>query len=172
MAVAQILTPLRWLHTLSLCCPVKHALMKRRTRRRRKRGSAGCEVRGPCGWCTNCQRPQRKRRRKRNLHHGDKQIYSPQGVVSMTVWFCIRAQRTGRRRERERGRRREDRAGNVNQVKLGKKESKSGISNTGRLTKRNKQFSSKHTSTRPFIHQQNTKEEAGCRHRPAGGCWT
>lgn len=29
MAVARLLTPLRWLHTLSLCYPVKHALMKR-----------------------------------------------------------------------------------------------------------------------------------------------
>lgn len=29
MAVAPLLTPLRWLHTLSLCYPVKHALMKR-----------------------------------------------------------------------------------------------------------------------------------------------
>lgn len=29
MAVARLLTPLQWLHTLSLCYPVKHALMKR-----------------------------------------------------------------------------------------------------------------------------------------------
>jgi len=45
MAVAQLLTLLRWLHTLSLCRPVKHALMRRGRRRgRRRRGLQG--VRG------------------------------------------------------------------------------------------------------------------------------
>lgn len=37
------------------------------------------------------------RRRKRDLHHGDKQIYNPQGVVSITVWFWIRVERMARR---------------------------------------------------------------------------
>lgn len=57
----------------------------------------GGEVRG-VGEPT-AKRSQRKRRRKRNLHHGDKQSYSPQGVVSMTVWFWITAQRTGKKGE-------------------------------------------------------------------------
>lgn len=45
---------------------------------------------------------QRSRRRKRDLHHGDKQIYNPQGVVSITVWFWIRGEADGEEKRGER----------------------------------------------------------------------